>query len=72
MASLEQKVTHGHQTQNVLGLNLKALLEELSCLFKISLLQIYNTELAECLVVFGIILDDELVVRDGALSIVRS
>jgi len=72
MASFEQKITHGDQTQYVLGLNLKALLEELSCLFQVSLLQINNTELAECLVVLRIILDHKLVVRNCALSIIRS
>ena len=71
VASLEQQISHGHEAENVLGIEVNALLEVLGRDLELSLLEIQDTQLAEGLVVVCVLVDTLNVVIFRHLRVVR-
>lgn len=71
VASLEQQISHGHEAENVLWIEINALLEVLSRDLELSLLEIKDAQLAEGLVVVCVLVDALNVVIFRHLRVVR-
>lgn len=69
MASFKEQITHGNQTKDILGIQLETLLKIQSCFLQFAFFKIDYAQLAEGLVVLGIVLDHEVVVLDWGVNV---